>query len=190
MLNHRRKIAELLSSGTWLRSQTGRILPGLVLAINAPQVADAARGGEGRAAKRNRDNDDARNNQDTREETKKSESESEHQNDGKVSAETSDSRAKSDKAGKRDQDESTDENDDTREQRAADAGKTRGETRRNTDSDSDSSKTSAEDQDSHHHAGRRFREFEQQGNDAPAADEPDVTTVTPANPNVIINDVP
>jgi hypothetical protein len=190
VLNHRRKIAELLSSGTWLRSQTGRILSGLVLAINAPQVADAARGGEGRAAKRDRDNDDARNNRDTREEAKKSESESDHENDGKASAETSDSSAKSDKAAKRDQDESIDENDDTREQRATDAGKTRGETRRNTDSDSDSSKTSAEDQDSHQHADRRFREFEQQANDAPAADEPDVTTVAPANPNVIINDVP
>ncbi len=187
MLNHRRKMAELLSSGSWLRSQTGRILSGVVLAVNAPQIADAARDGERRAANQDRKNDDARNNRDTREESKKSETEADQRNDGKATAESSDSSAKS---AKRDRNESTDENDDSREQRATDGGKTRGESRRNSDSDSDSSRTSTEDQDSHQHAGRRFREFEQRAEGEPLDDVPDAITLTPANPNVVIDDIP
>ena len=190
MLNHRQKIAELLSSGIRLRSQTGRILSGLVLAVNAPQAADAARGREGRAASQGRENDDARNNRDPMEESKRSETEGERRNEGKATAETSDSSDESDKSAKRDRNESTDENDDSREQRVSDSGKSRGESRRDTDSDSDTSETSAQDQDSHQHSGRRSREFEQRADDAPADDVPDVTSVTPANPNVVIEDVP
>lgn len=190
MLNHRPKIIELLSSGSRLRSHTGRVLSGLVLAVTSPQVADAARTREGRADNQDRKNDDARNNRDTSEEGNQKETEPDQRNDGKATAETSDSSAKSDKSGKRDRDESTDDNDESRQQSAADGGTTRGESRRKSDSDSDSNKTSAEDDDSQQQAGRRFREFEQRADDVPADVVPDATRVTPANPNVVIDDIP
>ena len=173
-----------------MRSQTRRILSGLVLAVTAPQVADAARDGERRAANQDRKNDDARNNRDTSDERNKSETEFDQRNDGKATAESGDSGAKSAMSAKRDRNKSTDESDDSREQRATDGGKTRGESRRNSDSNSDTSKTSTEDQDSHQHVGRRFREFEQRAEGAPADEAPDATSATPANPNVVIDDIP
>jgi hypothetical protein len=180
----------MFSSASWLRSRTGRALSGLVLAVTSPQIADAARKGERRADNQDRKNDDARNDRDTSEERSQSEKESGQRNDGKASTETSGSDAKSDKSGKRDRTESSDDNDESREQRATDGGKTRAESRRNSDSDSESSETSAADDDSRQHAGRRIREFEQRADDVPADDVPDVTTVTPANPNVVIDDIP
>jgi hypothetical protein len=190
VLNHRRKIAELLGSGPWLRSRTGRVLSGLVLAVGSPRIADAERIGGRRSDNQDRKNDDAKNNRETSEESNQSKSDSGQRNDGKASAETRDSGAKSDNSGKRDRNESTNENSETREQRVTDSGRSRGESRRNSESDSDSSQTSVADHDSHQHAGRRFREFEQRADGAPASDVPDATSATPANPNVVIEDIP
>ena len=190
MLNRRRQIAELFSSGSWVRSQSGRVLSALVLAVTSPQFADAARKGERRADNQDRKNDDARNNRNTSEENKKSETASDQRNDGKTGEETSDSSARSDKSGKRDRTESTDENDESREQKVADSGKTRGESRRNSDSDSDTSKTSADDNDSNLQSDRHVRRLEQRANDLPADDVPGATSATPANPNVVIDDAP
>ena len=179
MLNRRQKIAKLFNSGSWLRSQTGRVLSGPALAVTLPQVADAARKDERRA---DRKDDDARNDREA--------TESDQQNDRKAGAESSESSDKSGKSGKRDRTESTDENDESREQRATDDGKTRGESRRNSDSDSDSSETSAEDQDSLELTGRRSRGFEQRAEGEPLDDVPDAITVTPANPNVVADGIP
>jgi hypothetical protein len=190
VLNRRRQISELFSSGSRLRCRAGQALSGLVLAVTSPRVASAERIGGRRDDNQDRKNDDARNNRDTSEQGSQSEKESGQRNDGKATAESSDASAKSDKSDKRDRTESTDANDENREQRATDDGKTRGESRRNSDSDSDSSETSAEDDNSHQHAGRRFREFEQRANGAPADDVPDVTSVTPANSNVVIDVIP
>jgi hypothetical protein len=165
-------------------------LSGLVLGVTSPQIADAARKGERRADNQDRKNDDARNTRDTSEESSQSEKESGQRNDGKASTETSDSSGKADNSGKRDRTESTDENDESREQRATDGGKTRGESRRNSDSDSDSSESSAEDGDSFLQSSRPFRRFEQRAEREPEDVVPDATTVTPANPNVVIDDIP
>jgi hypothetical protein len=165
-------------------------LSGLVLPVTSPQVVDAERIGGRRADNQDRKNDDARNNRETSEESNQSKSESEQRNDGKASAETRDSGSKSNDSGKRDRNESTNENSETREQRATDGGKTRGESRRDSDADLDSSQTSVADRDSHQYAGRRFRELEQRADGAPASDVPDATSATLANPNVVIEDVP
>jgi hypothetical protein len=190
VLNRRRQISGLFSSGSSLRTLTGSALSGLVLAVTSAPLVNAARKGERRADNQDRKHDEARNNRDTSEESRQSEKESGGRNDVKTSTETSDANPKADKSGKRDRTESTDDNDESREQSVADGGKTRGESRRNSDSDSDSSKTSAADEESNHQSGLRFREFEQRADDAPADDVPDVTTVTPANPNVVIDDIP
>jgi hypothetical protein len=188
VLNRRRQIAGLFTSGSWLHSQTGRVFSGLGLAAASPQVADAARPSERRADKQERNDDDASNNRDKSEGSKQSETASDQRNDDKANAETRDSGAKSDNSGKRVRDESTNENDESRETRATDDGKTRGESRRN--SDSDSSETSAEDQGSLEHTGRRSRGFEQRAEDEPLDDVPDAITVTPANPNVVADGIP
>lgn len=190
MLNHRRKIAQLLISGSWLRSRTGRVLSGLVLAISSPRIADAERIGGRRSDNQDRKNDDAKNNRETSEASNQSKSDSDQRNDGKANAETRDSGTKSDNSGKRDRNESTNENSETREQRVTDTGRSRGESRRNSDSDSESSQTSVADHDSTQHAGRRFRELEQRAEGEPLDDVPDAITVTPANPNVISDDIP
>jgi hypothetical protein len=190
VLNRRRQISQLFNSGSWLRSRAGRALSGLVLAVTSPRGVDAERMGGRRADNQDRKNDDARNNRDTSEESSQSEKGSGQRNDGKASSETRDSGAKSNDSGKRDRNESTNENSETREQRATDGGKTRSESRRNSDSDSESSQSSVADHDPHQHAGRRFREFEQRADGAPASDVPDATSATPANPNVVIEDIP
>jgi hypothetical protein len=189
VLNRRRQIAGLFSSESWLRSQTGRVLSGLALAVTSPQVAEAARRGERRVDKDDPKNDESRSNRDTSEESNQRKSESDQRSEGKAGAETRDSGARSDNSGKRDRNESASENDESREQRATDNGKTRGESRRNSDSDSDSSQTSAEDEESLQHAGRRFRGFEQRAEGEPLDVVPDAITVTPANPNVVIDDI-
>jgi hypothetical protein len=193
VLNRRRQISELFNSGSRLRSRAGRALSVLVLAVTSPRGVEAERIGGRRADNQDRKNDDARNNRDTSEESSQSEKGSGQRNDGKASAETRDSGAKSNDSGKRDRNESTNENSETREQRATDGGKTRSESRRNSDSDSESSQSSVADHDPHQHAGRRFREFEQRADGAPASDVPDATSATPANPNnpnVVIEDIP
>jgi hypothetical protein len=199
VLNRRRQFAGLFNSGSWPRSQTGRVLSGLVSAVTAPQIADAARNGERQADNQDRKNDDATNRRDTSEENSRSKTESDQRNDDKDSAETRESDAKSDNSGKHVRNESTNANDGGREQRATDSAKTRGDSGRNDDSNSNSSKPSTEDDDSHHHGGQHVARFEQQA-DEPTADSPpdnspptnvpDASSVTPANPNVAINDIP
>jgi hypothetical protein len=194
VLNRRRQIAGLLSSGSRLRTQTGRVLSGLVLAVTTPHIADAALEGERRADNQDRKHDDPSNGRDTSEKNNQSEKESDERNDGKASAETRDSSAKSDNSDKRVRKESTNENDESREQRATDSEKSRGDSGRNGRSDSDSSESSAEGGDSHHPGDRRVLSFEQRANeptgDSPSRNAPDATSATPANPNVVIDDVP
>jgi hypothetical protein len=194
VLNHRRQLVGLLGSGSWLRSQTGRVLSGLGLAVTSSQAANAARNGERRADDQDRMNDDARN-----DESNRSETDSNQRDEGKSSAKNRDSGAKSDDAEKRDQSESKNENDDGRAHKATDSGKTRGDSQRSSDADSDSNK-SADDGDSQHHGGRHLRGFEQKAADEPTSDSPsdstppsdvpDSSSATPANPNVAVEDVP
>ena len=190
MLNRRPQIATLLSSGSRLRSQTGRVLSGLGLAVSSPVVADAARKGERRADNQEPKDDDVGNNRDSVELSTKSETESDQRNDGRARAESHDSGARSDNSGKQERNESSDKNSESREQRATDGGTTRGESRRNADSDSDSSGTSAEDYDSQQHTGWRIWDFEQRAADPLTGAGPDVINATPANPNVVIDDIP
>ena len=111
-------------------------------------------------------------------------------NDRKASTEDGDSSDKSDKSGKRDRDETRSQDDESSEQGGSDSGKNRGESRRgDDDSDSSSRNSSSADDDSSQESGRRVREFEQQA-DEPADDTPAPTTVTPANPNVVVDDIP
>ena len=194
MLNRRRQIAGLLSSGSRLRTQTGRVLSGLVLAVTTPHIADAALEGERRADNQDRKHDDPANGRDSSEKNNQSKQESNERNDGKAGAETRDASAKSDNSDKRVRKESTNENHESREQRATDSEKSRGDSGRNGRSDSDSSERSAEGGDAHHPGDRRVLSFEQRANeptgDSPSRNAPDATSATPANPNVVIDDVP
>jgi hypothetical protein len=193
VLIRRRQIAGLLNSGSWLRSQTGRVLSGLALGVTSPHVADAARKGERRAENQDRKNDDAGNKRDTSEESKQSETESDQRNSNKSSAESRDAGANSDNSGKHVRHESTNGSDGGRRQGATDSEKTRSDSGRNADSDSDSGKTSAEDDDSHHHGGRHLFGFEQRADeltrDSPTNDSSHAASATPANPNVVIDHV-
>jgi len=193
VLNRRRQIAGLLSSGSRLRTQTGRVLSGLVLAVTTPHIADAALEGERRADNQDRKHDDPANGRDSSEKNNQSKQESNERNDGKAGAETRDASAKSDNSDKRVRKESTNENDESREQRATDSEKSRGDSGRNGRSDSDSSESSAEGGDAHH-GDRHALSFEQRANeptgDSPSRNAPDATSATPANPNVVIDDVP
>jgi hypothetical protein len=194
VLNRKGQIAGLISSGARLRSQTGRVLSGLVLAVTTPHIANAALEGERRADNQDRKHDDPRNGRDTSEKNNQSEKESDERNDGKASAETRDSSAESDNSDKRVRKESTNENDESREQRATDSEKSRGDSGRNGRSDSNSSESSAEGGDPHHHGERHVLSFEQRANEltgeSPPRNAPDATSATPANPNVVIDDVP
>lgn len=189
MLNHRRQIAEFLKSGSWLRSETGRLLSGLGLAgAISPQIAEAERKGRRRADNQERKNDDAGDNRDDREQGTQKERSSDQRNDN-ASAEDRASGDDSGKSGKRSRDESRREEDHRSEQSASDNGKTRSESsRRDADSDSSSRDKSSANDDSSVDGGR-VREFEQQANE-PVEDTPAVTTVTPANPNIVIDDIP
>jgi hypothetical protein len=187
VLNRRRQIADVLKPEIWLRSRAGQLLSGLGLAVS-PQLADAARKGERRADSQERKHDDAGNDGDDRDQkNQQQEQNSDQKSDDKAGTEDRDSGAKSEK---RDRNESRSENDESREQAESDNGKSRGESRRrDDDSDSSSREASSEDDDSSQGGGRRVREFEQQA-DEPAENIPAPTTVTPANPNVVIDDVP
>jgi hypothetical protein len=199
VLNRRRQIVSLRSSGSWMRSQTGRVMSGLILGAIAPRVADAARKGEHRADKQDPKSDDAGNNRDTTEETNQSDTASDERNQGKASAESHDDGAKSDNSGKHVRNESASGNDGGREQRATDSGKTRDNSGHNADSDSDSHDSSTDHSDSHHHGGRHVLGFEQKagnstGDSTPDSSSPntmpDATAATPANPNVAIDHLP
>jgi hypothetical protein len=186
VLNRRRQLADVLKPETWLRSRAGQLLFGVGLAAS-PQFADAARKSERRAEDQERKNDDSGNDRDDRDQKNQDEQASDQKNDDKAGAEDRDSSGKS---GKRDRNESRSENDESRDQGGADNGKSRGESRRrDDDSDSSSRDASSADDDSGQGGGRRVREFEQQA-DEPVEETPAPTTVTPANPNVVVDDIP
>jgi hypothetical protein len=187
----------LLNSGSWLRSQSGRIVSGLGLAASSWQVADAARKG-GRRADGQERKDDTGNNRDTSEKSTQSETDSDQQNDGKASAESRDSNTKSDNSGKHNRNETASQNDDSHNQSTTDSEKTQGGSQRNDASNSDSRHTSGEDGNSHQHGSRHVQQFEQHADkstgdsstgDSPN-DAPNHTAVTPANPNVDMSHVP
>jgi hypothetical protein len=181
VLNRRRQIADVLKLATWLRSRTGQLLSGLSLAIS-PQLAEAARKSERRVDDQVRKNDDTGNNRDNRNQKNQDEQNSDQKTDDQAAAEDRDSSGKS---GKRDRNETGSEGDGSSKQGGSDSGKDRGESsRRDADSDSSSREDSPAD-DSSQGGGRRVQEFEQQ-----AAETPAPTTVTPANPNVVIDDIP
>jgi len=179
--------------GSELRSRTGQILSALGLAAISPEVADAARKSQRRSDNQEGNNDQARDNPDNRGANSQNEQESNRKNE--ASAEDRNTSDKSEKSGNSDRTEERRANDESSDQDNAESGKDRGQTsRRNGDSDSSSRESSSADDHSAHHGGRHVREFQQQADepvaDAPADDVPDTTTVTPANPNVVISDVP
>jgi hypothetical protein len=183
VLNRRRQLADVLKPENWLRSRAGQFLSGVGLAAS-PQLADASRKSERRADDQERKNDDSGNHRDQK---NQNEQDTDQENDDKAGAEDRDS---SDKSEKRDRNESRSENEESRDQGETDNEKNRGESRRrDDDSDSRSRDDSSADDDSSQGGGRRVREFEQQA-DIPAEDTPAPTTVTPANPNVVVDDIP
>jgi hypothetical protein len=191
VLTRRPQVADFLRSGSWLRSRASRLMSGLGLVAISPEIAGAARKDDRRDGDQGRKNDDAGNNRDDREEKNQNERKSGQENDRNASAEDRDAGDKSDTSEKRNRDEGRSERDKGSDEGGSDTGKNRGDSeRRNAESDANSTETSAADDDSHRHGGRHVREFEQQADDVPAGDVPDATTVTPANPNVVIDDIP
>lgn len=185
-----------------MRSKTGQAMSALILGAIAPGIADAARKGEHRAENQKPKTDDAGNNRDTSEERNQSDSVSDKRNDAQASAQSGDTGEKSDNSGKLPGNQRSSGNDGSRDQRETDSGKTRGNSGHNADSDSKNDST--EDNDSHQHGGWRALGFAQKASDStgdsPADSSPadssspntisDATTVTAANPNVAIDDLP
>jgi hypothetical protein len=164
-------------------------MSGLGLAAILPRTAAAARKGERRADNDESKNGDGGENRDDRDHRNQNERGSDRGNDRKASSEDADSGDKSAKSEKRDRNESRSQDDESSEQGGSDSGKNRGESRRGEDHPDSSSRNSSADDDSDQEGGRRVREFEQQA-DEPTDDTPALTTVTPANPNVVIDDIP
>jgi hypothetical protein len=192
VLDRRPQLANVLRSGSWLRSHTGRLLSGLGLVAISPELSDAARKGDRHDDNQVRKNDDPGNNRNDRDEKTQDERDSSHQNDRNASAEDHNTGEKSGTSEKQRQNESRSENDDKRNQSESDSGKSRDDSQhQNADSSSNSRGTSGEDDDSHHHRDRHVQEFEQQADAAPVDDVPDSIDTTPANPNDVIdnNDV-
>jgi hypothetical protein len=189
VLNRRPQVVEILKSGAWLRSQTGRLVSALGLAAASPHGVGAARKSDRRDGNQERNNDDTKGNRDGAEEKSQSDQQTDGKKDDKISAQERDNSDESRKSDKRDRDDSRRADDESNEQDGSDSGKNRGDSsRRDADAGSKSRDDSAEDDDSDH-GSRPVREFEQQADDS-ADDTSDVTTVTPSNPNVDISDVP
>ena len=191
MLNRRPLVANLLSSVSGLRSQTGRLVSGLGLISMSPHVADAARKSERRDDNQARNNDDSGDN---RQEPSQNEQEAKRKNDDRASSEDRETSDESRSAEKRDRDDRRQEDDVSSEQGGSDGGKSRGDSsRRDADSDSGSRDDSSTDNDSDQ-SGRRVRELEQEVDepleDVPVEDVPAPTTITPGNPNVVVEDIP
>jgi hypothetical protein len=190
VLDRRPQIANVLRSGSWLRSHTGRLLSGLGLVAISPELSDAARKGDRQDDNQVRKNDDTGNNRNDRDEKNQEERDSSHQNDRKANAEDHNTGDKSGTTEKQNQNESRSENDDKRNQDGSESGKSLDDSQRqNADSLSKSSGTSGEDDDSHHHTTRHVQEFEQQADTAAVDDVPDSIDTTPANPNDVIDNV-
>ncbi len=191
MLNRRPLVANLLSSVSGLRSQTGRLVSGLGLISMSPQVADAARKSERRGDNQGRNNDDSGDN---RQEPSQNEQGAERKNDDRASSENRETSDESRNSEKRDRDDRRQEDDVSSEQGGSDGGKSRGDSsRRDADSDSGSRDDSSTDNDTDQ-SGRRVRELEQEVDepleDVPVEDVPAPTTITPGNPNVVVEDIP
>lgn len=162
-----------------MRFRAGQLLAALGLAAYSSEVAGAARKSGGR-------NDEARGNSDDRAEKTRDEQESDRTNDSKDGAESKDAESES---GKQDRKQERTSNEESNDQNGADGAKDRGDSsRRNGDSDSTSRGDSSAADDAQR-GDRSVREFAQRA-DEPLDDVPDVTTVTPANPNAVIDDIP
>jgi hypothetical protein len=191
VLNRRPLVANLLSSVSGLRSQTGRLVSGLGLISMSPQVADAARKSERRGDNQGGNNDDSGDN---RQEPSQNEQGAERKNDDRASSENRETSDESRNSEKRDRDDRRQEDDVSSEQGGSDGGKSRGDSsRRDADSDSGSRDDSSTDNDTDQ-SGRRVRELEQEVDepleDVPVEDVPAPTTITPGNPNVVVEDIP
>jgi hypothetical protein len=193
VLNRRPRVADILGSGPGIRSRTGRLLGALGLMTISPEVADAGRRSDERDNSQGRTKDDVQENSDEAEKTK-DEQKADRKNEADTSNENRNTGDKSGKAEKHDRNGERSASDESSEQNGSDGGKSRGDSpRRKADSDSTSQDDASAD-DSHHHGGRHVRDFAQRADearvDSPPDDVPDATTVTPANPNAFIDDVP
>jgi hypothetical protein len=178
VLSRRPLKVDVLRSGSEMRFRTGRLLAALGLAAFSSEVAGAARKSGGR-------NDDARGKSDDRAEKTRDEHESDRKSDSKDGAESKDAESESGKQGRKQERTSNEESND---QNGSGGAKDRGDSSpRNSDSDSTSRGDSSADDSEQ--GDRSVREFAQRG-DEPRDDVPDVTTVTPANPNAVIDDIP
>jgi hypothetical protein len=154
-------------------------------------VADAARRSGRRDDSQGRANDESQDNPDDNAEKTKDEQKADRKNDSDTSNEDRNTDDKSGKSGKHDRNSERTASDESSEQNGSDGGKGRDDSpRRNADSDSTTRESSSANDDSHHHGGRHVRDFAQRADDTPPDDVPDATTVTPANPNVFVDDVP
>jgi hypothetical protein len=195
VLNRRPQIADVPGSRAGIRSRTGRLLAALGLVTISPEIADAARKSDRHDHSEGRTKDDAQDNPDDNAEKTQDEQKADRKNDAEASDEDGNTGDKSGKPGKHDRNEERSGSDESSDQNGSDGGKSRGDSpRRHADSDSTSRENSSADDDSHYHGGRHVRDFAQRADeapdDSPQDDLPDVTTVTPANPNVLIDDVP
>jgi hypothetical protein len=159
-----------------------------------PEVANAARRSDQRNASQGRAKDDAQDNPDDSAEKTQNEQKPDRKNDSETSNEDRNAGDKSGKSEKHDRNQERSENDASSEQSGSDSGKARGDSsRRNADSESNT-RDNASAGDDPHHGGRNVRDFAQRADEprveSPPEDVPDVTTVTPANPNVFIDDIP
>ena len=183
-----------------MRSRTGRLLGALGLAAFSSEAADAARKSARRNDSRGHTNDEPQGNQNEGEEQTQDGQESDPKNDSKASAEGKGTENESGKSGNHDRNQNRSANNESSAQNESDSGKGRGDShQRNTDSHSTSRENPSADDDSQHHGDPHVRRFAQkaadQTQDAPPADStagdvPDATTITPANPNDVIDQVP
>jgi hypothetical protein len=191
VLNRRPRIADVLGSGSGIRSRAGRLLSALGLMTMSPEAADAGRRSDERDDSQGRTKDEAQDNPDDNAKKTKDEQKADRKNDSETSNEDRNTGEKSGKSGKHDQNEQRSGSDESSEQNGSDGGKGRGDSpRRNADSDSTSRENASANDESHHHGGRHVRDFAQQADEPPPDDVPDATTVTPANPNVFIDGIP
>jgi hypothetical protein len=193
VLNPRSKIADVLESGAGIRSWTGRLLAALGLVTVSPDIASAARGEERRGGDQGGDDAAQDKSDDSAEKTQKAEG-ADRKNDSDAGAEDKGTSDKLEKSRKQDRNDDQSGNDEGRDRNDSDGSRSRADSqRRNADSDSAARDESEEDDDPDR-GNRRVRRFEQQADespeDSPADRVPDVTNVTPVNPNAFIDEIP
>ena len=189
MLSRRPQIADIVGSGSEMRSRTGRVLAALGLVSLAPEVAAA---GPSNVRRNDSQGLDTADDQDDRAAESEDKQESDRKNDSKASD-------KSGESGRHDRDQERSANGGKSEQDGSDGDKSRGDSpRRNAESESTSEKNTSADDSSHHHGHRHVWSFEQKAGATDGASPtnstsdhvPNATTATPANPNVAIDDIP